>query len=174
MNAQPRVSPPAGGTGHVIRDSALGLVKETVEPMIRLHDRVWHNDNVNPALLELVRLRNARLVNCVFCKNVRYDVAKADGLTEDKVAQIADGYEQSDLSEREKIALVFADAYLKNGGEISAAQADAVRAEFSPQELAHLAIALVAFNAASRCAVSLGGMPEDLPVFEMPLPPAEQ
>jgi alkylhydroperoxidase family enzyme len=141
--------------------------------LIRLNSAVWHNPVLKPSMLELIRLRNARLVNCVFCKSVRYYVAKADGLTEDKVAQIADGYEDSNLSQRQKLALTFADAYLKNGGEISAANAQALRAEFSEEELAHMAVALVSFNAASRCAVSLGGMPEDLPVFEMQLPPEE-
>jgi hypothetical protein len=89
------------------------------------------------------------------------------------VTQIADGYEHSTLSARQKMALTFADAYLKDNGEISPEQARNLRAEFSEQELAQLAVALVTFNAASRCAVSLGGMPESLPVFEMQLPPAE-
>ena len=51
-------------------------------------------------LLEIVRLRNARTVNCQFCKSVRYDLARQDGLTEDKVDQIRDGYEESLLSGR--------------------------------------------------------------------------
>jgi alkylhydroperoxidase family enzyme len=170
MQTQPRVSSFPAGTGHVIRDSPLGLVPQTVEPLIRLNSAVWHNGVIKPALLELIRLRNARLVNCVFCKSVRYDAAKADGLTEDKVAQIDDDHASSNLSAREKLALVFADAYLKHGGEISAEQARALRAEFSAEEIAHLAVALVSFNAASRCAVSLGGMPEQLPIMEMALP----
>jgi len=169
MSSHLRVAVPRVQTGNSIRDSALGLVPETVEPLIALNERVWNGGAVRPALLELVRLRNARLVNCVFCRSVRYDVARADGLTEDKVAGITDDYERSSLDEREKLALVFADAYLKSGGELDPARAAAVRAAFTPEELAHLAIALVSFNAASRCAVSLGGMPEDLPVMEIPL-----
>jgi alkylhydroperoxidase family enzyme len=167
MSSHLRVAVPREQTGNSIRDSALGLVPETVEPLIALNERVWNGGAVRPALLELVRLRNARLVNCVFCRSVRYDVARADGLTEDKVAGITDGYEQSSLDEREKRALVFADAYLKSGGELDPTRAAEVRAAFTPEELAHLAIALVSFNAASRCAVSLGGMPEDLPVMEI-------
>jgi hypothetical protein len=33
-----------------------------------------------------------------------------------------------------------------------------------------LAVGLAAFNASSRCAVSLGGMPESLPVMEISVP----
>jgi len=79
MQTQPRVTPPQGGTGHVIRDSPLGLSPHTVEPLIRLNSAVWHNPVLKPSLLELIRLRNARLVNCVFCKSVRYDVCDASG-----------------------------------------------------------------------------------------------
>ena len=98
-----------------------------------------------------------------------FSVARADGLREDKAAGIADGYERGSLDERETLALAFADAYLTSGGELDAARAAALRAAFTPEELAHLAIALVSFNAASRCAVSLGGMPEKLPVTEIAL-----
>ena len=169
MSSQLRAALPREQTGNAIRDSALGLAPETAEPLIALNAQVWTGGPVRPALLEVVRLRNARHVNCVYCRSVRYDVARADGLTEDKVARIADGYEGSSLDEREKLVLVFADAYLKSAGALDRQQAAALRAGFSPEELAHLAVALVTFNAASRCAVSLGGMPEDLPVMEIPL-----
>ena len=169
MSSQLRAALPTEQTGNSIRDSALGLAPETVEPLIALNERVWSGGPVRPALLEVLRLRNARHVNCVYCRSVRYDVARADGLTEDKVARIADGYERSDLDEREKLALAFADAYLKSDGELDRQKAAALRSEFSREELAHLSVALVTFNAASRCAVSLGGMPEDLPVMEIAL-----
>ena len=99
MSSHLRVTLPREQTGNSIRDSALGLAPETVEPLIALNERVWNGGAVRPALLELVRLRNARLVNCVFCRSVRYDVARADGLTEDKVAGITDGYERSSLDD---------------------------------------------------------------------------
>jgi hypothetical protein len=42
---------------------------------------------------------------------------------------------------------------------------------FTDQQIAVMAIGLGTFNAASRCAVSLGGMPEDnLPVMEISVP----
>src|SRR5271168_3197416 len=107
-----RVTAPKAQTGNVIRDSAMGLVPETVDAFAVLNKSVWKSEHVRPAMLEMVRLRNARTVNCVFCKSVRYDIAKADGLSEDKVDSIADGYEDSNLSDMEKAALAFTDAYL--------------------------------------------------------------
>ena len=46
----------------------------------------------------------------------------------------------------------------------------ALRKHFSDAQLAVMAIGLATFNAASRCAVSLGGMPENLPVMEIAIP----
>ena len=88
MATKARASAPATRTGNVIRDSALGQVPETVDEIITLNGEVWQNSLVSPTLLEMVRLRNARTVNCVFCKAVRYEVARSDGLTEERAAMI--------------------------------------------------------------------------------------
>jgi alkylhydroperoxidase family enzyme len=170
MGVIARVSPPKSQTGNVIRDSAMGLVPETVDLFATLNKALWRNGVVRPALLEMVRLRNARTVNCVFCKAARYDIAKADGLSEDKVDEIADGFEDSALSDIEKAALAFADAYLFDPKGVTPALAARLKSTFSEAELATLAVALATFNASSRCAVSLGGMPESLPVMEISVP----
>jgi len=170
MSGTPRAGTPANPTGHVIRDSSLGLVPETLPALLDLQAAIWHRSSVGPALLELLRLRNARTVNCVFCKSVRYDIARADGLTEAKVAQIDDDFATSDLSRREKLALSFADVYLRHPERFDSGLVTALRAEFTAEDLAHMAIALATFHALSRCAVSLGGMPESLPVMEMAVP----
>ena len=170
MSGTPRAGTPANPTGHVIRDSSLGLVPETLPALLDLQAAIWHRSSVGPALLELLRLRNARTVNCVFCKSVRYDIARADGLTEAKIAQIDDDFATSDLSRREKLALAFADVYLRHPERFDPELVAALRAEFTAEDLAHMAIALATFHALSRCAVSLGGMPESLPVMEMAVP----
>ena len=79
-----RAGTPEHPTGHVIRDSSLGLVPETLPAILDLQGAIWHHASVGPAIMEMLRLRNARTVNCVFCKSVRYDIARADGLTEDR------------------------------------------------------------------------------------------
>jgi hypothetical protein len=88
MGTKARANAPATQTGNMIRDSALGLVPETLPEIIALNGAVWHSSLVAPALLEMIRLRNARTVNCVYCKAVRYEVARSDGLTEERAAMI--------------------------------------------------------------------------------------
>jgi alkylhydroperoxidase family enzyme len=170
MGTVARIQAPQAKTGDPIRDSALGLVPETVGEIAGLNRHVWRSGSVRAALLEIVRLRNARTVNCQFCKSVRYDLARQDGLTEDQVDQIRDSYEESLLSGEEKLAIAFADAYLHDPGAMSRQLAARLKDHFSAAQLAHLAIALIAFNATSRCAVTIGGMPENLPVTEISAP----
>ena len=48
MSSHLRVAVPREQTGNSIRDSALGLVPETVEPLIALNERVWNGGAVRP------------------------------------------------------------------------------------------------------------------------------
>ena len=75
---KPRVRLPTDHqpTGHILRDSTMSMVPETLEPYIVLNKALWAEGPLNPAELELMRLRNARKVGCVYCKAVRYGEAK--------------------------------------------------------------------------------------------------
>lgn len=169
MGSQLRVTAPHSSTGNLVRDSALGLVPETIDAMAALTAGVWKHAPLPPSILEILRLRNARTVNCVVCRSVRYDVARGDGLTEDKVSDIGDGYQASSLSRREKAAIAFADGYLRDPRDLTAESIAEIRSQYTPAEMAYMAAALLAFNAASRCAVGLAGMPEAMDVMEIPV-----
>ena len=165
MSARPRVDGPPQHSGNAIRDSALGRVPETLEEIIALNGAVWRHSLVPPALLEVIRLRNARTVNCVYCKSVRYREAREDGLTEARAALVGEDYANSELTRREKLAIGLADAYLGFPAGMSRELALALAAEFSPEQVASMFVALMTFNFTSRTAVSIGGMPEEpLPV----------
>ncbi|NND66560.1 MAG: carboxymuconolactone decarboxylase family protein [Halioglobus sp.] len=170
MSSQPRARNPAEPTGNMIADSALGLVPETLAPYLDYNRMIWEEGPLSPAEIEVARLRNARRVNCVFCKNVRYDIALQAGLTEERVAMIDEGYRDSGLSEREKLIVAFVDQYYDAPGTMSKALRNELQAGFSARELAHLSLAIAHFSGFSRCAVALGGMPADLPVMEISLP----
>lgn len=170
MASKARASAPPTRTGNPIRDSALGQVPQTLEEIVTLNAQVWQESLVSPTLLELVRLRNARTVNCVYCKAVRYEVARNDGLTEERAQLVDANYSTSALSQREKLAIALADSYLGFPAGMKPELAQALAREFTPPEIAALFVALMTFNFTSRTAVSIGGMPEDpLPVVLMPM-----
>ena len=60
-------------------------------------------------LKELCRVKIAFEHNCGYCSTVRSSPARASGLTEDKIQQVWNYEESSVFSEREKLALRFAD-----------------------------------------------------------------
>ncbi|WP_116364707.1 carboxymuconolactone decarboxylase family protein [Parahaliea mediterranea] len=172
MSSQPRAHGPSTQTGDPVRDSALALVPTVLDAYIPLSRAVWLEGPLGPALLELVRLRNAQRVNCVFCRNARYDIAKEDGLTEQQIEWMGSAQGRQQLTRRERLALAFADAYLDGPDTLSSEHQAELADAFTAQEIAHLSLALLLFNTFSRCAVTIGGMPESLPVMEVSLPPA--
>lgn len=170
MTGQPRVTSTQKSTGNMVRDSALGMVPETLNPYLLLNTQIWEKGPLSAADLEVARLRNARRVNCVFCKNARYDIAKEAGLSEDKVEMINDDFQASSLSDREKLVLAFTDQYLDDPAALSEELKAKLLAAFSAEELVQLSIAIVQFSCFSRFAVALGGMPDKLPIMEISLP----
>lgn len=170
MTSVSRVSPPAGNTGNVIRDSALGIVPETLEHYLALNAAIWDAGPLCPGEIELARLRNARHTGCVLCQAVRYDVAVADGLTEDKVQLIRKDNPEMGLSERERLMMAFVDQYNLDPAGISERLQQALLAAFTEDELLHLSLLVAWFNGSSRCAVALGGMPAEMPRMEISVP----
>ena len=60
---------------------------DVLEHLDDLHDAVW--DAVDPVLLELCRLRMARLLGCVAEEDARTRAARAAGLDEATIADLA-------------------------------------------------------------------------------------
>ncbi len=170
MTSAARVSPPAGNSGNVIRDSALGIVPETLDHYLALNASVWDAGPLSAAEVELARLRNARHTGCVMCQAVRYDVAIADGLTEDKVQVIRQDDPAAQLSERERLIVAFVDQYNLEPGAMPARLQQDLLTTFREDELLHLSLLVAWFNGSSRCAVALGGMPEEMPRMEISVP----
>lgn len=107
--------------------------------------RYWlasSNDGQLPKdLKELCRVKIAFDHECGYCGTVRSAAAKAVGLTEEKIQEVWSFETSSMLSDREKVALRFAD-YLKH--DIAKADDDAfyaeLKAHFSDAEIVELGL----------------------------------
>jgi alkylhydroperoxidase family enzyme len=100
---------------------------------------------------------------------VRFAVAKQDGLTEDLVEQIRDGYEHSDLPVRHQRALRFADALL-NLQTLAAADRAELQAEFDDAQIAELGIGLALFHGFSKVLIASGAEPDQMDTTVLPTP----
>ena len=166
----PRVKPPKGRGGDPISGSALGHQPETLLAFLKLYGTLWSHGVLDQATKELARIRNARTVNCTICKSIRFDGARKEGLTEELVDQIRDGFETSELSPRQKAVLRFTDTFLSATPEPDALLRREMLVHFTPAELVELTAGLALFMGFSKIAVSLGGMPESLPLNVQPTP----
>ena len=89
-------------------------------------------------------------------------MARQQGLTEDIADQIDDGYEASQLDDRQKAALRWTDAVLGDPGRVPADVRDVVKQYLTPAELLELTMALALFHGLSRVLISLGLEPEQM------------
>lgn len=89
-------------------------------------------------LIELVRLRIAFHNQCRSCMAIRYRDAIEDGVTEDLVCSLEKPMEAPDLTEAEKAALSYADAFATDHLSIGDAMFDHLRAHFTEGQLVEL------------------------------------
>jgi alkylhydroperoxidase family enzyme len=169
MSTTPRVPSAVAGEPATL-GSVLAHRPDLAVAFGRLYGTLWTEGVVPQVLKETARMRNARVTDCRYCKNVRFDGARTEGLTEDDVSQIVDGYLASDLSAQQKLVLRFTDAYLDHPHRVDAELAAELRAVFRPDELVELGLALAMFLGMSKVLISLGTEPEQMDVTIVPTP----
>lgn len=106
---------------------------------------------LDPVTSEIVRLRGARQHNCRMCKSLREGAALDSGGTESMYADI-DRYESSDLSERHKAALRYANALIWTPAQ---ADGSGLSAHFSRAQAVELTLDVMR-NACNKIMVALG------------------
>jgi len=97
-------------------------------------------------------------------------VAREQGLTEEQVSDIEDGYEDSDLSARDKAVLALTDAIIGDPRSLSAESREAVRRELSAPETVEVALGVGLFMALSKVLITLGLEPEEMDTTIVPTP----
>ncbi len=100
---------------------------------------------------------------------MRFDSARAAGLTEGKVEQITDGYETT-LPPREAAALALTDAIIGIPRSPDDNLQQALKAHYSEAEIVELALGVGLFLGMSKVLINLGLEPEDMPVTVVPTP----
>jgi AhpD family alkylhydroperoxidase len=134
----------------------------------RYYGTLWSEGVVDDATKEVGRLRNARITRCGICKNLRFATAREQGLDEDRVALIEDGYAETDLPARWKLAIRLADALIADA-RVDADLRAALLAEFTDAEIVELTATIATAIAFSKASVAFGA-PDDMPLMVVPTP----
>lgn len=111
---------------------------------------------VEPVLLELCRLRMARLFGSAVDLSLRSKSARAAGLGEDTIAALA-AYDKSPLfSERERVCIGFAEQFALASYAIEDADVARVQAVLAPEDFIYFVKALSVIDQFQRAAVAFG------------------
>jgi len=132
---------------------------------------LWSQGIVDDPTKEVGRLRNARVTGCGICKNLRFDRAREQGLEEAHVDLIDDGYPNSSLPPRWKLAARLADALIADA-RVDADLRSALLAEFTDAEIVELTATIATAIAFSKASVAFGA-PDEMPLVVVPTPTVE-
>ncbi len=97
-------------------------------------------------------------------------MARSEGLTEEQVEQIADGYEASDLSERDKAVLAMTDAIIGDPRSLTDAAKTRLREQLTDAEIVEVALGVGLFMGLSKVLITLGLEPEQMDTLIAPTP----
>jgi alkylhydroperoxidase family enzyme len=101
---------------------------------------------------------------------VRFAVARSEGLTEEQVEQIRDGYEESGLTERDKAVLALTDAIIGDPRSLSDGAKARLREQLTPPEIVEVALGVGLFMGLSKVLITLGLEPEQMDTLIAPTP----
>jgi alkylhydroperoxidase family enzyme len=137
----------------------------------RFYGTLWSDGVVDDATKEVGRLRNARVTGCGICKNLRFASAREQGLEEQSVALIEDGFAATDLPHRWKLAVRLADALIADA-RVDADLRAALLDEFTDAQIVELTATIATAIAFSKASVAFGA-PAEMPLMVVPTPTVE-
>ena len=114
-------------------------------------DAATRKTSLEPALLELVRLRASQINGCLYCVDLHTRDARAGGESERRIAAVPVWREAPFFSTRERAALELTEAMTRLADNpVADAVVDGAKAEFADVELAELMWVITVINAWNR------------------------
>jgi len=130
-----------------------------IQAMLGLERQV-HQAGFDHRLLDLVRMRASQINRCAYCLDMHSKDARANGETEQRLYGLDAWRETPYYSARERAALEWTEALtLVSESGVPDEVYERVREQFAENELAHLSLAIVAFNGWNRLNVAARTVP---------------
>jgi AhpD family alkylhydroperoxidase len=115
---------------------------------------------LEPALLDLVRMRASQINGCAYCLDMHSKDARARGETEQRLYELNAWRETPFYTERERAALDWTEAVTRVADtHVPDDVYETARGQFSEKELVDLTLAIVAINSWNRLAISFRKVP---------------
>jgi AhpD family alkylhydroperoxidase len=130
----------------------------TVQAMI---DGPYKRSLLPPREREAARVRIAELNDCRICRDFRARSVVEAGVTEDIYAHVADAHGHAGYTDRERLAIEFAERFAIDHAAVDDDLFARLRADFDDGEIVDLAICCAAFLGLGRVLAVLGIEPVD-------------
>lgn len=135
------------------------LAKNGLRLMYEMEANLRHS-GLEPALLELMKMRASQMNGCAYCLDMHSKDARAAGETEQRLYGLNAWRETPYYTDRERAALAWTEALTNiQQGHVPDAVFDEVRKHFSDEEIANLTLAVNQINAWNRIAISFRVVP---------------
>lgn len=133
-----------------------------MQPLIALGQDIHAAGRLEPALIELVLMRVSQINGCAYCLDMHGKDARAAGEAEQRLYVLPAWRETRLFSDRERIALAWAEELteLASHDAVSDALYEQARQQFEEAELVDLTMLVVAINGFNRiniAARTIGG-----------------
>lgn len=133
--------------------------REAMQAMAGLETRIAQS-GLEPALLELVRLRASQINGCAYCLDTHSADARKAGEDERRLATVALWRDTPFFSERERAALEWTEALTRIADRpVSDELWARVAPHFSAEDIVDLTVLVNAINGWNRLAIAFGKRP---------------
>jgi AhpD family alkylhydroperoxidase len=130
------------------------------QAMMAMEMFVRKQSKLEPALIELVKMRASQINGCAYCIDMHSKDARADGETEQRLYALSAWEETPFFTNRERSALAWTEAVtLITEGHVPDAVYQEAKKSFSEEELVNLTLAVITINAWNRLAISFRSVP---------------
>jgi AhpD family alkylhydroperoxidase len=130
------------------------------QAMLGLEMYVRKQSKLEPALIQLVKMRASQVNGCAYCLDMHSKDARAEGETEQRLYALSAWGETPFFTECERAALAMTEAItLLSEGHVPDVVYERAGKSFSQEELANLALAIIAINGWNLLAITFRWIP---------------
>ena len=130
------------------------------QAMLGLEMFVRKYSKLEPALLELLKMRSSQINGCSYCIDMHSKDARAEGETEQRLYALLAWKETPFFTDRERAALALTEAVTLVGqAHVPDAVYEKAKQNFSDEELVGLTLAIIAINGWNRLAITFRWVP---------------
>ena len=147
---------PESAPGATPLDRVFGLTPVAYERFRALYATLWDGVAIDPATLELCRLRIATLLGARGERCIRWSAARDAGCTEAQVNALPGWPESLLFTDAQRLCLQFAEMYVLDPHSVRDEDFVDLRAHLDAPAIAKLTLAVAVFDALARFRLALG------------------